>query len=57
MGTGLGLSVVHNIVVAQGGEVTVESERGSGAVFSIRLPARYGTGAMNAWPEEAGQAT
>ncbi len=57
MGTGLGLSVVHNIVVAQGGEVTVESKQGSGAVFSIRLPARYGTGVMNVWPEQTGRAT
>jgi len=37
MGTGLGLSVVHNIVTAHGGEIAVKSEAGQGAVFSILL--------------------
>jgi signal transduction histidine kinase len=55
MGTGLGLAVVHNIIVAQGGEVTVESEHGSGAVFSIRLPAGHGADAGNTRSEEAGR--
>jgi len=39
MGTGLGLSVVHNIVTAHGGQVTVESKSGVGAVFTVVLPA------------------
>jgi two-component system, NtrC family, sensor histidine kinase HydH len=38
MGTGLGLSVVHNIITAHGGELSVESEEGRGTVFTIRLP-------------------
>lgn len=38
MGTGLGLSVVHNIVTAHGGEVEVKSHPGRGTVFSIILP-------------------
>lgn len=38
MGTGLGLSVVHNIITAHGGEVSVRSAEGKGAVFSILLP-------------------
>jgi len=38
MGTGLGLSVVHNIITAHGGEVSVQSQEGKGAVFSILLP-------------------
>jgi len=38
MGTGLGLSVVHNIIAAHGGEIVVESEEGQGLVFSIFLP-------------------
>lgn len=37
-GTGLGLSVVHNIVVEHGGSVRVVSENGSGATFLVDLP-------------------
>jgi two-component system, NtrC family, sensor histidine kinase HydH len=39
MGTGLGLSVVHNIIIAHGGEVSVRSREGGGAEFTISLPA------------------
>lgn len=39
MGTGLGLSVVHNIITAHRGEIIVTSKEGEGAVFSILLPA------------------
>ncbi len=39
-GTGLGLSVVAGIVRDHGGEVRVESSRGGGALFVLRLPRR-----------------
>lgn len=37
-GTGIGLAMVEHIVRAHGGEVRVESEPGSGSMFTILLP-------------------
>ena len=37
-GTGLGLAVVHNIVEAHGGKMTVESELGKGSRFILSIP-------------------
>lgn len=37
-GTGLGLSVVHHVVTGLGGAITVESQTGKGAVFTVLLP-------------------
>ena len=37
-GTGLGLAVSHALARQQGGGITVESRRGHGATFTIRLP-------------------
>ena len=39
-GTGLGLAIVKHIAQLHGGDVAVESEPGSGCVFTIRLPRR-----------------
>src|SRR5262245_30799949 len=37
-GTGLGLTLVHQMVVEHGGEITVESELGQGSRFRVALP-------------------
>ena len=37
-GTGLGLALVHQMVVEHGGVITVESTVGRGSVFLVTLP-------------------
>ncbi len=39
-GTGLGLSICYNIVEEIGGQIDVESEKGEGAKFTVRIPAK-----------------
>ncbi len=37
-GLGLGLSIAHEIIRAHGGDIRVQSERGVGSTFEVRLP-------------------
>ena len=39
-GSGLGLSVVHQIVTAHGGHISVDSEVGKGTTFDVAIPVR-----------------
>jgi signal transduction histidine kinase len=39
-GTGLGLSVCHSIIDSLGGEMTVDSTKGEGTTFTVRLPGK-----------------
>ncbi|MFG6277742.1 HAMP domain-containing sensor histidine kinase [Microbacterium sp. 5K110] len=41
-GSGLGLSISRDIARAHGGDISVRSEPGQGAVFTVRLPQRKG---------------
>ncbi|MGB9082259.1 MAG: ATP-binding protein, partial [Desulfuromonadaceae bacterium] len=43
---GLGLSILQNIVLRHGGSVTVESEPGLGAVFTVALPINGPSGSI-----------
>ncbi|MCC7091620.1 MAG: PAS domain S-box protein [Nitrosomonas sp.] len=42
-GTGIGLSLVHELVKLHGGEITVQSQEGKGSIFTVSIP----TGSMH----------
>jgi signal transduction histidine kinase len=37
-GTGIGLAVCTQIILAHGGSITVQSQLGEGSTFTVRLP-------------------
>jgi PAS domain S-box-containing protein len=50
-GTGLGLSVVHGIIMNHGGGITVSSEQGKGTTFEVFLPCIERSGDLHETPK------
>ncbi len=55
-GVGLGLSVVHGIVEAHGGAISVSSEYGRGSVFTVQLPVHPKGNGISGGPAKNGSA-
>lgn len=49
MGTGVGLSLAHQMVETMGGQITVKSAIGKGTVFSVMLPLKHGASQWGKW--------
>jgi two-component system sensor histidine kinase SenX3 len=52
-GAGLGLAIVHHVMQAHHGRVTVESESGSGSTFTLWIPVGGAAGEAPAEPLSA----
>ena len=52
-GHGLGLSIVKNMVGLNGGKITVNSEPGKGAIFTIEFPALFHAGGNGTTTEKS----
>ena len=52
VGTGLGLSICHSIMTSLGGEISVESELGTGTTFRVLVPVAK-TGSIPAAPDSS----
>ncbi len=53
-GVGLGLAIAHEIIVAHGGEIRIDSEEGSGTIVEILLPGVTGFPGPTAGSASAG---
>ena len=53
-GLGLGLSLVREIIRAQNGDISVESEPGKGSVFQLRFPRYRGVGSAGEGTDRPG---
>jgi signal transduction histidine kinase len=56
LGTGVGLSLVHNIVYGHGGTIVLNETPGGGATFAAELPVRAATSPPPRSPGPAGNA-
>lgn len=54
VGTGLGLYICYEIIKQHGGEITVQSEKGEGTAFIIKLPVEGSSAAKNKAESTAG---
>ncbi len=46
-GYGLGLTIVYQLVKKMGGNITLESKKGEGSIFTVTLPLKHDTAGIN----------